>query len=235
MLVSDLHTEEWTYEDLKDFIYRVKLFVNDDYLIIAGDLGHLNKSYIIYLTLLELTKIFKYVIWVPGNHEYFGFDVNMADRLMKTIVCKVNEKSYYGATYFLNMDEIKINDIRFIGCTLWSENPIVHPEPRDYDITSEDRLKLHLKHKSWLRWKLERNPGVYIVITHHCPVNYYRKCLPEPDYYLNELQDLVELSKSWCFGHIHFARTITYKDKKIYTNPIGKREEGRIYKPCYLD
>ena len=62
--ISDLHVG---YEDNKDIVRGLTSTHDDDWLIVAGDVGETPAQ--LDWTLRELTARFATVIWVPGNHE----------------------------------------------------------------------------------------------------------------------------------------------------------------------
>jgi len=54
------------------------------------------------------------IIYIAGNHEYYGYDIE-----------EVNKELYFLSTqynnfYFLNNNSVIIDDIKFIGTSLWS-------------------------------------------------------------------------------------------------------------------
>ncbi|RKN41789.1 metallophosphoesterase family protein [Streptomyces hoynatensis] len=62
--ISDLHVR---YEENRDIVRRLRPAAEDDWLLVAGDVGEMSEDIEWALTLLA--ERFAKVIWVPGNHE----------------------------------------------------------------------------------------------------------------------------------------------------------------------
>lgn len=110
------------------------------YLVIAGDLGNIG-SRIFNEFLRNVNSDFDQVIFVPGNHEFYGYEYHRAIDKMKSMEAQYphlhvlvgpngnkkplcgtkNPANNGGSTIILplNNDEY----VRIIGCTLWSEIP----------------------------------------------------------------------------------------------------------------
>lgn len=228
MLISDLHTESW---ELSDFEV-LSLIKNYELIIVAGDLGRISMLQNIILALKILASKTKYLIWVPGNHEYVGCSsIPEANVIMKDIVIKLNQEFGYNI-YLLNMDSLVLNMggviYHFLGCTLWTRNELYPNPPRDWKIESKDRYLTHMKHRSWLEYNLEKDPSKWIVITHHPPTSRFRKGVEYDEYYYNDMDFLINYSRIWCFGHLHELgkEGLHMFDSIVYTNPIGTKKES---------
>ncbi|MDT0343353.1 metallophosphoesterase family protein [Streptomyces litchfieldiae] len=62
--ISDLHVR---YEENREIVSRLRPEGDDDWLLVAGDVGELAED--IEWTLTLLSERFAKVVWVPGNHE----------------------------------------------------------------------------------------------------------------------------------------------------------------------
>ena len=85
-VISDVHVEY--YDDSKILIDRLNKYfptVNSEkeILIIAGDIGMATDGNRINSKYLEILKYFrsrwKYIILVPGNHEWYGSTIPMSE------------------------------------------------------------------------------------------------------------------------------------------------------------
>ena len=67
-IVSDIHIEQMSSDNInpQDFIKPVA-----DILVMAGDIGSLYRYKQLYHFLEQTCKLFKYVLYVPGNWEYY--------------------------------------------------------------------------------------------------------------------------------------------------------------------
>ncbi|MFJ3695045.1 metallophosphoesterase family protein [Streptomyces sp. NPDC090052] len=64
LAISDLHVR---YEDNEEIVQGIRPDSDDDWLLVAGDVGETSTD--IHRTLELLADRFSKVIWVPGNHE----------------------------------------------------------------------------------------------------------------------------------------------------------------------
>lgn len=224
LLISDLHTESW---DRDDFDLLNRSINNHELIIVAGDLGRISHISNIILALKILSSKASYLIWVPGNHEYIGsVSILDGDRIMRDIVRKSGTNIYLLNKKKLTL-EISGVPIHFIGCTLWTSNQL-HPTPqRDLKITSKHRYLTHMNHKIWLEYNLKKEPGKWVVITHHPPTSRFKRGDAFDEYYSNDMESIIKYSKMWCFGHLHSIKYHTFKEDgvSLYTNPIGNKSE----------
>ena len=88
----------------------------------AGDLAPIGAGAVRYAA--EEWAEAKHILYVPGNHEYYGADI---DRTRKQLA---EECARYGIT-LLDTDAIVIDDVHFIGATLWTD--FLRNGPRELD------------------------------------------------------------------------------------------------------
>ncbi|WVX87578.1 metallo-phosphoesterase [Vibrio phage EniLVp02] len=81
---------------------------SDGVLVVAGDLNERGQS---PQDLDEVAHRWRAIIFVPGNHDWFGLSLNDADKLLP-------KKSN---VFLLNRTGVVIDDVEFVGCTLWSD------------------------------------------------------------------------------------------------------------------
>lgn len=187
-------------------------------------------------------------LYIPGNHEYYGCDINSLDNRMRAVAKD-------SAVTFLNCDEFILNDYRFLGCTLWSDFEaygaqqsnlaIVKSRIKDYRkieylsadkgaqkrlFTPEDALMLHHKHRGWLEEKLAAPfNGKTIILSHHGISEQCQHPLFPIDAlagsYWSDLEylfkDKIELA---CFGHTHANLDIRSEAGfRMVSNQMGYR------------
>lgn len=69
-IASDLHLEFYKNININDF-FDISKIEEPTTLILAGDVGYpTHKNYEIFLS--ECSKIFKHIILIAGNHEYYS-------------------------------------------------------------------------------------------------------------------------------------------------------------------
>lgn len=113
-IASDLHLE---FDD--------QLVLNNnehaEVLILAGDIvpiallktGKRTKKMIRFFEGVAIK--FKYVIYVPGNHEYYSSDIATGTNDLKAILGDISN------LIILDDEEISIDGVTFIGSTLWTD------------------------------------------------------------------------------------------------------------------
>jgi predicted phosphodiesterase len=231
---SDIHNE---FD-----IWKPKNPDKADVLILAGDIivnqMLSDKSCINFFN--QCAKKFKHVIYVMGNHEYYGADFLTALDLIK------NKLSHLSNLYILNNQYMKLNDIIFFGTTLWTdcykENPLyileISQAMNDYQeikmgenyFTVEDSIAEFKQAINFLRnnlWKFKKDKVV--VITHHAPTY---QSIPEKyryDYalssaYASSLDQFIldrPHIKYWIFGHTHTPQEFNVGDTVLLNNSRG--------------
>ncbi len=194
-LVSDVHLEfgDW---------YPVNPY-NAEILILSGDImvaSHLKNSdkkndkqtnlqdrYIKFLE--NCSKEYKEVIYIMGNHEHYNGAFTETSVILREECKKFN-------IHFLDNEFIKIDDITFIGSTLWTDmnnkSPIsiycVQRALNDFvtiknmveneegekvymgKFTPLDSVKEHEKSLKFIESVIQENQdGMFIVVGHHAP------------------------------------------------------------------
>ena len=103
-VVSDLHLE--FHNDLP------QVAEGADVLVCAGDLAPVGSGAVRYAA--EAWTEARHVLYVPGNHEFYGADIDHARGQL------AEECARHGIT-LLDPDAIVIDDVHFIGATLWTD------------------------------------------------------------------------------------------------------------------
>lgn len=221
-IISDVHLEFGSFELPNK---------NCDVLIAAGDIGVGTEGYE-WLQTLGLP-----VVYVAGNHEYWGYE--MAD-LNSLLVdgCKGSN------VHYLEKDSIIINGVRFIGCTLWtdfngSNDEILMEEleniMNDFRyifvdsnlISPKELIDINTDSKKWLEKELSKSHnGPTVVVTHHAP-SVKSWASDHDDFikyaYCNDLESLFEKNEIdlWVHGHIHHSSDYTKNGVRVVCNPRG--------------
>ena len=152
---------------------------------------------------------FPHVIYIMGNHEHYNSDFQYSAKYIKDEVCK------YENFYFLDKEAKDINDITFIGGTLWTdmnkEDPItqwdvsrmmndfriIHNSARKVGASAkpsrfspEDAVEDHKAMLDFINQVITNDSIVgadrkYVVVGHHSPSKQSTKPQYENDYHLN--------------------------------------------------
>lgn len=228
---SDLHLE---FTDNRYELEDTKLEPKAEILLLAGDIMPLNMLNHLTSFIDYISESFKTVYWIPGNHEYYGFDVDKFDiPLFKEVRSNV---------FLINNHVIEIEDVNIICSTMWTHispaNELVIPgRLNDFHkitnngkrLTVADYNKMHETDLNFIKVAIEQNKGKKnVIMTHHVPsfINY-------PEHYkgdaLNqafavELHDFIEGSDAnyWIYGH-HHSNIPAFKigNTTLLTNQMG--------------
>ena len=210
-IASDLHIEykNNSVPDPLDFITPTS-----EILILAGDIGSFYKINQLKEFLIKLCEIFKIVIYVPGNQEYYTFN-EYKPLSMNDLIKRLYEIEYsIPNLYVLNQSSIIINDICVVGCTLWSKPEIKIPKfiVRIHGINNELFEQKHIRDIEYIKKMIDyshNNNLKLLVITHYCPslkvLEGSRKRDKFTSLYVTDLEYLLNKNNihTWICGHIH--------------------------------
>ncbi len=207
-----------------------------DIVIAAGDIG-------IYDQGVEwLLGIDKPIIYVAGNHEFYGYEYYDTMHRLK-IKCANTH------IHFLDNNTFIYQGVRFIGCTLWADLFIegdkiaealchslndfrkIHFAEGMYN--SQQFSQLHRQSKAWLEQELAKPfAGQTVVVTHHAPTQWSWYDSPSMIKKLAYCSDLKELFHDyeiavWFHGHTHSIGDYRLAGARILSNTrgyVGRRE-----------
>jgi len=230
---SDIHIEHLAN---RKFLSKNPLRPVAEVLILAGDIMPLSEMDVHKDFIQFLSDHWKTVIWVPGNHEFYGSDIeksaiNGIEKIKKNIL-------------LCNRAVVEIDDLSIVTATLWSqisntnkfviENSINDFE-KIYDngkrLTVEKFNEMHTADKNFLKSslrKISNSKRKAIVVTHHVPtlknypLKYEDSTLNEA--FVSNFESSVNdvLPSHWIYGH-HHENTPSFLIKDCYflTNQLG--------------
>jgi len=233
LVLSDLHIEFIPFQiDVQ----------NADLVVLAGDI-HVKDNGLKWIK--ENIKNIP-VVYVLGNHEYYG-------ETYPKLLNKLKNDTSDSNIHFLENDYITLDGIHFLGCTLWTDfnlfgNPRVagyecqqvmsdfkriRISPRYSKIRAIDIAAIHNKSKVWLSNKLDELAGLKsIVITHHAPS---KRSIPKhyqddivSSAYASHLDKLIEKKgpNLWIHGHLHNSSNYLIVETQVLSNPRGYPDEA---------
>lgn len=259
-LASDLHLE---FGDI-----NLKNEENADVLILSGDiviaqdlhdhpepevpyppsiiktLGSRQKNAQLYRDFFKRCSFqFPHVIYIAGNHEFYH------GKFVGSLQDLRNECSKFPNVYFLEDDCKKINDVTFVGGTLWSDmnkgDPLtlhaVSDMMNDYRMIRHDGLgytKLRPAHTAarhrrsieYIRTVIEGKFDEKIVVVGHmapCGLSiapqYQNDKLMNGAYYSDLSEFILDHPqiKLWTHGHMHQPFDYMVGDTRVVCNPRG--------------
>ena len=233
---SDLHLE---FPENKEYLRENPLQAVGDVLLLAGDIVPFavmdkHKDFFSYLS-----DHFKTTYWVPGNHEYYGFDV--------ATKCGVLNEKIRSNVFLVNNTTVKHDDTKFIFSTLWSKiSPAyewqIERSMNDFHVIKNGKFRftaqryneLHAESVAFLQRELTKETNSKkVVATHHVPtlMNYpeqYKGSMLNEAFAV-ELFDLIEATAPdcWIYGHSH-SNTPDFEIGKtrLLTNQLGYVKYG---------
>ena len=229
-VLSDLHLEFSGFEPAGH---------DADVVVIAGDLHKKERG------LEWIAEHFpgKPVIYVAGNHEFYG-------AALPRLTAKLQKKTRGTNVHFLERAAVDISGIRFLGATLWTDYRLLGPahtgmaaaeevmndfkrirvSPQYRRLRAFDLQKLHFATLRFLDQEL-RDPRPTIVVTHHAPS---AKSVVEADRsdllssaYASDLDAKIEAWAPlvWIHGHTHHAVAYQIGATRVLSNPRGYPDE----------
>jgi predicted phosphodiesterase len=257
--VSDIHLElrKTIYHPKLASYWNFKKSKNDKYyLALLGDIGNPffnQKNLNDFLS--NVAPHYENILYVPGNHEYYNSLSDNQRSCEEHIIELQNMCKKYPNVQLLNNQSIIIDDIQFIGSTLWSQ---IFPENKlyiesvinDYNlildneknkITTELTNRWNMESIKFIETELNLNSDKKkIILTHHAPLfssvllNQYTA---NPKYitsqnnqaFHNDLMHLFQTKpnniSAWLYGHTHWASVFKLNDTIIATNQLGYSRE----------
>ena len=241
--VSDLHLE---FPFNNEFLKRHPLPPVGEILVLAGDI-------VPFAIIDRYTDFFSYVAdnfkttyWLPGNHEYYQFDLAEKSGVL--------HEAIRSNVFLVNNTSVIYENVNLIFSTLWSHISTAYQwqierslndfhliKNKGLRFSAEQYNQLHAESLAFIQNELSAHQNVQnAVFTHHCPtfLNY-------PEHYKGdvfneafavELHDFIETSgiACWVYGH-HHTNTPEFMigNTKLITNQMGyvQRNEHQLFEP----
>lgn len=254
-LVSDLHLFSYSEGDMKG------LKPSSSILALLGDVCEVKNFSRIKKFFKFVSKNWQYVLYVPGNHEFYGGNLESTITEMRTFL------KPFRNIILLDNDVVSIDNVRYIGSTLWSdmdnEDSLTIKACQylidDYNhirktfggkeviITPQDTVNLYYKNVDFIKKMIEITPDYFnVVLTHHAPS--YKSISPRfvgnaaNGAFVSNLEEFIldrPKIKVWAHGHTHSWVDYDIGDCRVVGNPLGYRRElyrnYNEYKPITIE
>ena len=243
LILSDLHLEWGPFDPPPSDLF--------DVVVLAGDVSQGPKA--VAWAQRDSTFSGKPVVFVPGNHEFYGLERERTLEIMR-------ERAQGSNVHVLDRDELVLTgssgeQVRFLGATLWTDFAVDGPdiaaamavarvalndfagsirqrhELGQRKFTPEDSVREHELSQAWLAQRLAQpsaEVSATVVVTHHGPSA--RSIVPEYEGHDLNPCFVSELPASffarpmlWIHGHIHSSVDYRIDKTRIVTNPRGYR------------
>lgn len=234
-IISDLHLE-FRQKQEKKFWEAFPSTNETKVLLCAGDLTCFGLPDVVYYRhFTALCNRFDKIIYVPGNHEYYGSDPKTVEGRLVSI-----ERDFPSITILRAGQPYTFDGQRFIGDTMWFPD---RPEVHIYRKTISDSFQI-MDFFPWcftqsnlfissLKNDLREDD---IVISHHVPTdvdtNKIWKDSPTQSYFLNvDSERYLNNSntvkpKAWIYGHTHDKHDYQVGRTHFVCNPLGYPNEN---------
>jgi predicted phosphodiesterase len=191
---------------------------------------------------------FPHVIYVMGNHEFYH------GKFYASIDHMREECAKFPNIYLLERDTKVINDVTFVGGTLWTDmnkgDPLtvhaIEGMMNDFRIIRNDnreyaRMSAHdvvMRHRSTLAYFKsvidDRKDQKIVVVGHHSPSfqsvheQYRTEYLMNGGYHSDLSEFIMDRPqiKLWVHGHTHHPFDYTIGETRIVCNPRGYENDG---------
>jgi len=192
----------------------------------------------------ECSKKYAQVIYVMGNHEYYG---STYQRVWSHLNSQMPDN-----VHLLEKETLELDGVVFVGATLWTDmngcDPLtlyhIKHAMSDYQYITmfnesknayhkmipEFTVQEHFKARDFIKSTVESDPDKkYVVVTHHSPC----KASVKPQYagdmlmngaYSSDLSEFImdhPQIKLWTHGHTHDVFDYMLGETRIVCNPRG--------------
>lgn len=247
-VLSDLHLE---YED-----FSAVSVTDADLVVLAGDIAVSSQG----VAWAKESFPDKPVIYVPGNHEYYGGEVG-------AVITEMRAEASDSNVRILDCEMLEVGDVRILGATLWTDFRLFAGDDEiefawalsdaqrsipDYDgrirLVEGDReigltpgvtQRWHHVAQAWLSQKLAiPYSGATVVVTHHAPTmssvsaGFSRSSISAA--FASNMDSLVSQATLWIHGHTHSAANYWIGKCHVVSNPRGYGKESECFNPHFI-
>jgi 3',5'-cyclic AMP phosphodiesterase CpdA len=188
------------------------------------------------------------VLYLAGNHEYYEGEFESVQSAMRAAAG--------GPVELLDCTRVVVGNVRFLGCTLWTDYSLAPESERasviedarklnpDYQkirfgqraFAPEDSIALCTRQRAWLAAALGQPfSGKTVVITHFAPhplsiAPAFANHRANPAFVL-DLEEAMGGAELWIHGHTHSAFDYRVRGTRVICNPRGYPGERTGFHP----
>lgn len=231
---------------------------DDTCLVLAGDIWEdrkfLTRKYIPEPGMVTgkcwmeyLSEKFKYIVFLLGNHDYWGTNISYEDDEIRQAIITLGLKN----VFFLERSLIVLDQVKFVGGILWTDYNNHHPMvlgDAKYTMAHDHRLirfgnnyqsvksthlyEIHEKTKKFIFENVEKDNDdqKVVVVTHMAPsfksiAPMYQADGASNYYYASNMDERILNEGSnityWMHGHTHFHSDYMIGNVRVLSNARG--------------
>lgn len=201
-------------------------------IVIAGDLCSARE---IWPSLLMMLTKYQHVIFVLGNHEFYGSSFHVVRRSINKLRQRLPKLRKRGATlgelHLLDNSTVEIGGQRFVGTSLWFRHEpaieLKHHFLNDFQSIEGAGRRIYVENQLSLDFLEATVKPTDVVVTHHLP--HAGSIHPKWEgskyncFFLCEMEPFIcqRKPKLWIHGHTHHSFDYNVHDTRIVCNPFG--------------
>lgn len=242
-LLSDLHLEHHR-DGGRSFLESLDPS-GVDLLVVAGDLHDGERGLV--NSLLSLCALYPWVVFVVGNHEYYGWMPRQVHRRLTELDRDVAN------LHWLHHEARDVEGLRIAGTPLWfpkPSNPLVMLDRyaiNDFNVIKGFEPWVYDENRRAMEFLQREAPRADIIVTHHVPTVLATSARFKTDttnhYFITDVTRLIQDAqpKLWCFGHTHDRQWLRIDETLLACNPFGYpfeqgvQERGYYAENCLID
>ena len=215
--------------------------VGADIIVLAGDIDVGVRG--VRWSISESHRLGTPMIYIPGNHEYYG-------QVYPRALTQMRQEARGTPVRVLDREAATVCGVRFLGVTLWTDFCLTGRERQaaamaaaeeqmpDYRcirvlpslrrLLARDTVRLHEEARRWLQQRLaERFAGPTVVVSHTAPTVWSRNPAYDVDLFsgafLSDLEWLMDGRQVdlWIHGHTHASVRYAIGGTRVVSNQRG--------------
>ena len=213
-----------------------------DAIVIAGDSGEEMSRKAIPWTAETFGRYGKPVLYVPGNHDFYGANISYEVRKAHLVA------EHHKIILLAQGEFVVIGDVRFVGATLWTDYALgawghqaeleAMRNMSDFryirfgssyqKARPKEIIDIHYQHRGRIEQVLATPfDGPTVVISHHAPLERSlqngRQEGPLDAAYASDLTAMIEQYRPevWLHGHVHVSHNYVHGNTRVRSNPRG--------------
>lgn len=243
--MSDLHYERF-FDKTTNLYNHPQIPRRAPYLILAGDIGRFCDGRALESALRPACDRFEKVLFVPGNHEFYGTSRAEGIRIADDLDSELGNKFA-----FMNRRRVDLEGVIILGCTLQSHIPEGVHLTNDFEMIKGWSVAEHnAEHETdvqWLKQSLcdisKSQPKMRVIIaTHYAPAfketthprlqeSKYRYCFGSDTLEEFKMWEGANQVSHWIFGHTHYNTVFAFGETLVVSNTPNDNDCRRKFDP----